>query len=291
MNKLLKEIIWWSLCFQGRCLNFSRVPHHPTSRAAVWSCRGDAGTRFRAFLFLFLKTKCCLFTLCTKFLLSARTSLNRTYLPPFPWRRARRRTPRSHFVAAHQRFTYSHHIVPSAEKKNHFMDTDGSDLKKKNQQIEGTGATSCFFGLEVRMFPAGLTGPFAFSDVSSRLFGVHQSAPGGRAPTRSSCHFITEECTRMTNWRQDAPRCWTAPRLCPSVCVFFKHTFLSLRAEDQRINRALSGRRTAFGPGRAPATFEGLMPSRPWHDAWCFVLFSPQPALCSVRRGASRPVS
>lgn len=73
---------------------------------------------------------------------------------------------------------------------------------------------------------------------------------------------------------------------------FSKDTFLSLCTRDKKINRALFDRRTASRPGWSPARFEGLMPSRPWHGAWCFLpLFSAQSALCSARRSTSRPIN
>lgn len=73
---------------------------------------------------------------------------------------------------------------------------------------------------------------------------------------------------------------------------FSEDTFLSLCTRDKKINRALFDRRTASWPVWSPARFEGLMPLRPWHDAWCFLpLFSAQSALCSARRSTSQPIN
>lgn len=141
--------------------------------------------------------------------------------------------------------TYSDHIVPSV--KNLISWTQTEAIFKKNMEEEGEGLFA--FGVEVGIIPVGLTS----AEVRCLLAMSHHDSslqlrrrcvvPAGRPLTGSSCHFNTEKCTRMTNCRQDAPRYWKAPRLCP--LVFFEDTFLSLCTRDKEINRALSDRGTA----------------------------------------------
>lgn len=103
--------------------------------------------------------------------------------------------------------TYSDHIVPSVRNLISWTQTEAI-LKK----TPGRGAV-CLWR-EVGIIPMGFTS----AEVRCLLaMSPLQLQPAGCPSTGFSCHFIPEKCTRMTNCRQDAPRYWKAPRLCPFV--------------------------------------------------------------------------
>lgn len=96
--------------------------------------------------------------------------------------------------------------------KPNFMDTDGSYLKKKSWW-KGLFALST----EVRIIPVGLTS----AEVRCLLAMSHHDSSPTSAELRARrlpfdwliLSFEHWYCTRMTNCRQDALRCWKAPRL------------------------------------------------------------------------------
>lgn len=142
--------------------------------------------------------------------------------------------------------------------------------------------------------------PLPFGNVSSQILSNFSSA-GCLAAALWLAYLVILTLRSAHAWQivdRMPQRYWKAPRLCLSfffffgVFLFLKDTFLSLCTRDKKINRALFDRRTASWPGWSPATFEGLMPLRPWHGAWCFLpLFSVQSAFCSARRSTSKPIN
>lgn len=135
------RIILISLCFQGRCMNFNRVPHQQRTRTPVWTPNNQG--RLSGLLFYFIFS-------------SSQLKPLPVWLKVFP-------------LSSEEQPIYS--FSPPAERvltKQPFWTQTEPFWKKKVEQTQGGGGLLPL-GLEVRVMPAGLRGPLPVGDVSSRL--------------------------------------------------------------------------------------------------------------------------
>lgn len=155
--------------------------------------------------------------------------------------------------------TYSDHIVPSVRNLISRTQTDAF-LKKEDMGKEAVcrwrGSGNNPSG------PHECRSPSPLGNVSSGLLSEVGMAAGWPL-SASPVIFISEKCTCMTNCRQDAPRSWKAPTLCPLVFPPFLKTPSFHYALGTR--KLIERYRTAGQPPDrpSPAPCEGLMPSRP----------------------------